>query len=57
MLLRLILASKLSELVQFENWAENYQKARKGMKIRPKANWCHCQALEIMFLGWGMFVS
>ena len=33
--LQLILASKLSELEQFENRAENYQKASKCVKIEP----------------------
>ena len=52
--LTLILASKLSELEQFENWEANNQIARKKMKMRPKSYRCCCQALEQMFLGWVM---
>ena len=54
MVLKLILASKLSEIEQFENRAANNQIARKRVKIRPKSNRCYCQALEQMFLGWVM---
>ena len=35
MVLKWILASKLSEVEQFENWAENYQIASKCVKIKP----------------------
>ena len=52
--LKLILASKLSELELFENRAADNQIARKIMKMRPKSNQCYCQALEQMFLGWVM---
>ena len=54
MALQLILALELSELEQFENWAENNQIARKRVKIRQKSNQCYCQALEQMYLGWVM---
>ena len=49
--LQLILASKLSEVEQFENWAENYQIASKCVKMRPKSKTCHFQALENESLG------
>ena len=54
MILKLILASKLGEIEQFENRAANNQIARNRVKIRPKSNRCYCQALEQMFLGWVM---
>ena len=57
LVLKLILASKLSELVQFENRTANNQIARKRVKIRPKSKQCYCQALEQMFLGWLMLTS
>ena len=52
--LKLILASKLSELEQFENQAANNQIARKRVEIRPKSNQCYCQASGQMFFGWVM---
>ena len=54
MVLKLILASKLSEIEQFENRAANNQIERKRMEIKPKSYECYCQALEQMFLGWVM---
>ena len=51
MVLKLILASKLSELEQFVNRAANDQLASKGVKMRPKSNPCHCQDLEKVSLG------
>ena len=50
----MILASKLSELEQFENRAANHQLASKRVKMRPKSNQCHCQALEKVSLGRAM---
>ena len=45
--LQLILASKLSEWEQFENFAANYQfKKKKRAKITQKSDWCHCQAIK-----------
>ena len=54
MVLKLILALKLSELEQFENQAAKNQLLSKCVKISPKSNLCYCQALEKMFLAWMM---
>jgi thioredoxin-related protein len=52
LVLKVILASKLSELEEFKNRAANNQIARKRMKMRLKSNRCYCcQALKQMFLG------
>ena len=51
MLLKLILASKLSELEQFENRAAKNQLASKCVKMRPKSNPCNWQALEKVYFG------
>ena len=50
--LQLILASKLSDLVQFENFEtiNQFRKQKKG-KITPKSNLYHCQALKKVFVG------
>jgi len=46
--LQLILASKLSELEQFENFAANNQfRKQKRVKMTPKSNCYHCQALKM----------
>jgi len=46
--LQLILASKLSELEPFENFAANNQfRKQKRVKMTPKSNGCHCQALKM----------
>ena len=45
--LQLILASKLSEWEQFENFAANYQfRKKKRAKMTQKSDWCHCQAIK-----------
>ena len=45
--LQLILASKLSELEQFENFAANHQfRKKKRVKMTQKSDWCHCQAIK-----------
>ena len=57
LVLKVILASKLSELEEFKNRAANNQIARKRMKMRLKSNRCYCrQALKQMFLGWVMLI-
>ena len=49
--LQLILASKLSELEQFENFVANNQfRKQKGVKNDTESNWCHCQAIEKVFI-------
>ena len=41
--LQLILASKLSEWEQFENFAANYQfRKKKRVKMTQKSDWCQC---------------
>ena len=50
LVLKVILASKLSDLEEFKNLAANNQIARKRMKMRLKSNRCYCrQALKQMF--------
>ena len=51
MVLKWILASKLSELGQFENRAAKNQLASKCVKMRPKSNPCNWQALETVYYG------
>ena len=52
-ILQLILASKLSELKQFENFAANSQiRKQKRVKMAPKSN-CYHQALKMcLWVGW-----
>ena len=54
MVLQLNLASKLSELEQCENFAANNQFGKqKRVKMTPKSNWCHCQAVKMcLWVGW-----
>ena len=55
--LQLILASKLSELEQFENFAANNQfRKQKRFKMTPKSIWYHCQAMKNVFVG-GVMLS
>ena len=52
--LQLILASKLSEWEQFENFAANYQfRKKKRVKMTQKSDWCHCQAIKrCLWVSW-----